>query len=578
MKTIPDLFIARAESTSGDVAAWAPQPEPGDPFYLDLSPAPITPVPGWMPATYGQILLQVSGLARRLQSLGVTRGVPVAIWAPTSDRWTLLDMAIQCLGGITVGVYPTLTDAEVVYQLTHSEAKIVVVDGGDRSVRASSIGTKVASVIQVLSLFRSEQTPQLTPADPDVEWLKEQVERVRVDDVSTYIYTSGTTGVPKAVVLNHHNFTAVVEAARARLPLTPGERSIVFLPLAHVLQRFTQYLGWVDQTEGWFAPSLEDLPATLLTARPHVLATVPRMLEKIRAEVESKATARGPRARAVLDWAVSVGHTVEDMRGRGHPVGWRLKAQHRLADQLVFSRVRAGLGGSLRLLISGGAPLDPALARWFEAMGVTVREGWGLSETTAPATLNGIDDNRFGTVGLPLDGTEVSIAEDGEVLVRGPGVFQGYLKDERATAEAFDDEGFFRTGDLGIIEDRYLRIVGRKKDLIVTSGGKNIAPTPLERALTGGPIASAVVIGDRRPYLVALLVLAEPCSPEGIQAHVTAAMQTFPRHAQIKRWAVLPAAPSEEDGLLTPTLKLRRAALVAQYHQLVDDLYDRATP
>lgn len=578
MQTIPTLFIARAQSLAEVVAAWAPSPEPEDPFFLDLTPPVVPAIPGWTPATYGQVLSQVAGLARRLSSMGVRRGVPVAIWAPTSDRWTLVDMAVQCLGGITVGIYPTLLDDAVHYQVEHSESALLIVDDDALAARGLALAALIPSLVHVLSLRPSEHVPQLTPDRPDINWLEQTAAEVRVDDVSTYIYTSGTTGHPKAVVLNHHNFTAVIDATRRRLPLEPGERSVVFLPLAHVLQRFTQYLGLVDQTEGWFAPSIDALPATIAIARPHVLATVPRMLEKIKAQVETQAAAKSPRALSVLEWAVSVGRTVNDMQWRGHPVGWRLKAQHKLAEKLVFSKIRAGLGGQLRLLISGGAALDPALALWFEAIGIKVREGWGLSETTAPATANGIERYRFGTVGPALEGTEVCIADDGEILVRGPGVFQGYLKDDLATAAAFTEEGFFKTGDLGQIEDEFVRIVGRKKDILVTAGGKNIAPVPIEHALEGGPVETAIVIGDDRPYLVALLAITGDHDDTSIQAHVDEAMAAFPRFEQVKRWAVLPEPPSEENGLLTPTLKLKRGAVMTAYSVLIDSLYDRNTP
>ena len=578
MQTIPTLFIERARALPDVVAAWAPSPDPTDPFFLDVERPDVPDVPGWTPASYGQILRQVAGLARRLASMGVRRGVPVSIWAPTSDRWTLVDMAVQCLGGITVGVYPTLLDDAVQYQLAHSESALLIVSDDERAQRGLAIAKRTPTLVHLLSFRPSQQVPQLTPDSPDIAWLEETAAAVRVDDISTYIYTSGTTGHPKAVVLNHHNFTAVIDAARARLPLEPGERSVVFLPLAHVLQRFTQYLGLVDQTEGWFAPSIDALPDTIAVARPHVLAAVPRMLEKIKSQVEQQAAAKSPRARRIVDWAVSVGRTVNDMEWRGHPVGWRLKAQHAIAEQLVFSKIRAGLGGHLRLLISGGAALDPALALWFEAIGINVREGWGLSETTAPATANGIDHFRFGTVGTALSGTEVSLADDGEILVRGPGVFQGYLKDEAATAAAFTDEGLFRTGDLGQIEDGFVRIVGRKKDILVTAGGKNIAPVPLEHALEGGPVEAAVVIGDDRPYLVALLALRPGEDAHVVQAHVDQAMASFPRFEQIKRWALISEVPSEENGLLTPTLKLKRRAVLARYADLIDGLYDTSTP
>jgi long-chain acyl-CoA synthetase len=429
-----------------------------------------------------------------------------------------------------------------------------------------------------------------------LEWLSARIERVRAEDVSTYIYTSGTTGNPKAVVLNHHNFTSIIEATRTRIPLHSGERSIVFLPLAHVLQRFTQYRGLRDEAVGWFSPSIDALAETIRVSQPHVMATVPRMLEKIRAKIESQAGQRSPTALSILRWAIGVGRTVNEKQWNGDHVGLRLVAQHRLADRLVFSKVRAGLGGHLRLLISGGAALDPALATWFEATGIAVREGWGLSETTAPATANGIDDFRFGTVGKALDGTEVSLADDGELLIRGPGVFQGYLKDEDATSAAFTEDGCFRTGDLGVIEDGFIKIVGRKKEIIITAGGKNVAPVPIEHILEGGVIGQAVVVGDDRPYLVALLApepeilevyarergwsgeLADWTLQPEFLAHVESLVQaanaTLARFETVKKWHMLSEPLTEENNMLTPTLKLKRRVINGRFQQEIDALYN----
>ena len=595
MLTIPELFIERVTQDPESISAWAQTPSRDDQFFLDDDRPVHTGPEGWSPATYRETHRQVAGLAKRLASLGVIRGTPVAIWADTSERWGLVDLAIQCLGGITVGIYPTLLDEQVLYQLAHSETMVLLVDTESKAVRALSLHDELEQLAHVFSLHSGNVVPQLTPARPDLDWLQAQAKTVSAEHTSTYIYTSGTTGTPKAVVLTHHNFTAIIEATRSRLPLHEGERSVIFLPLAHVLQRFTQYRGLKDRAEGWFAPSIEALPATLPIARPHVLATVPRMLEKIRATIEARAEEKSAQARSILDWAISVGRTVNDMQWRQHPVGLRLKVQHKLAERLVFSKIRAGLGGSLRMLISGGAALDPELATWFEATGIAVREGWGLSETTAPAALNGEHDFRFGTVGKALDGTDVCLAEDGEILVQGPGVFQGYLKDDAATAAAFNAEGYFKTGDIGVIDEGFIRIVGRKKEIIVTAGGKNIAPVPIEQALEGGLIGQAIVIGDDRPFLIALLAVEPdrlsqraqasgwPGGPEEwvdqpelmaeITDQVERAMDGFARFETIKKWCLVPYALTEDNGMLTPTLKLRRPTIHAHFEAAINTLY-----
>jgi len=596
MQTIPALFLERVNQTPDFIAAWAQTPDPEDQFFLDEAPLEVDGPDGWSPATYGQMHRQVAGLAKRLESLGVARGVPVAILANTSERWAVVDLAIQCLGGITVGIYPTLLPEQVRYQLEHSEAVLLIVECEAQIARCRPSIDGLMDLQHVVSLTPATSVAQLTPARPDVDWLSAQVQRVRAEDVATYIYTSGTTGDPKAVVLNHHNFTSIIEATRTRIPLHSGERSVVFLPLAHVLQRFTQYRGLRDEAVGWFSPSIDALPDTIRVSRPHVMATVPRMLEKIRAKVESQAAERSSTASSILGWAIGVGRTVNEKRWNGDHVGLRLVAQHRLADRLVFSKIQAGLGGHLRLLISGGAALDPELATWFEAIGIAVREGWGLSETTAPATANGIDDFRFGTVGKALEGTEVTLADDGEILVCGPGVFQGYLKDEEATSTAFTDDGSFRTGDLGVIEDGFVRIVGRKKEILVTAGGKNVAPVPIEHLLEGELIGQAVVVGDDRPYLVALLApepdrLAVHARERGwsggladwtlqpeflaqVEVQVQAANAKLPRFETVKRWHMLSEALTEENDLLTPTLKLKRRVINGRFQKEIDALYD----
>ena len=596
MATIPQLFLERVTAEPDTIFAWAPTPPADDQFYfeedLDLIQDDHE---GWSCARYGQVHSHVAGLARRLHAFGVGRGTPVAILAQTSDRWALVDMAIQCLGGITVGIYPTLTPNQVRYQIEHSEAILLLVENEEQALRCHPFMDELLDLQHILSLHPARSIPQLTPALPDMGWFEEQATAVRLEDTSTYIYTSGTTGAPKAVILNHHNFTSIIAASCERLPLEHGDRTIIFLPLAHVLQRFTQYRGLTDHAVGWFAPSIDALPQTIQIAQPHVLATVPRMLEKIRNTIRSQAEAKSPRALQILEWAIQVGRTVNDMQWRNHRVGWRLQAQHAIAERLVFSKIREGLGGHLRLLICGGAALDPELAMWFEATGIVVREGWGLSETTAPAAANGIEKFRFGTVGTALDGTEIVLAEDGEIMVRGPGIFQGYLKDDAATSAAFTDEGFFKTGDLGIIVDGFVQIVGRKKEIIVTAGGKNIAPVPIEQKLEGGLIEQAVVVGDDRPYLVALLApnqermaaraqkeswpgtmsdwLKRPEVVAEIDDQVSAANQELARFESLKKWALIEQGLTEDNGLLTPTMKKKRTEIQQRFFAQIEDLY-----
>jgi long-chain acyl-CoA synthetase len=379
--------------------------------------------------------------------------------------------------------------------------------------------------------------------------------------------------------------------------LSRGERSIAWLPLAHALQRQTLYTSFLIGTVGYWCESIDDLPEVIDFARPHVLASVPRMLEKMRSRILDGVAERGPRAERAVARALDVGRQRLDYLERGEAVPIFLELRWRLLDRLVFAKIRERLGGSLHTLVVGGAALDPEVARFFGAMGLSVLEGWGLTETAAPATVNRRHHFRFGTVGKPLPGVDVRLAEDGEIQVRGPGLFRGYYRDEEATAAAFDGE-WFKTGDLGVLdEDGFLRIVDRKKEILVTAGGKNIAPVPIEARLMRSPaVAQAVAIANERPYLIALIspdeeglaALAERTGAPGdsmaewlahpeVVAHFTALVEeangALPRWEQVKRWRVLPTEFTPETGELTPTLKLKRRVIAERYASTIDELY-----
>lgn len=582
MSTVPAMFFDCVDRAPERVLAHIPQPD-GEGWR-------------WEPVTLAEIESEVSGLARRLAALGVEPGCPVAIIAETSHLWAACDLAILCLGGITVGLYPTLTGEQLAWQLEHSEAEILIVQ--DQSV-LDALGDRLEGLFDLrhtYCLTGGSSVPQLFPARPDVPFLRQQAAAVSPEQVATYVYTSGTTGSPKAVVLSHHNFVANVSASQEALPAQPGDRMVIYLPLAHSLQRFAQYRGLVEEGEGWYAPGLDALPQTIAAARPTVLPVVPRVLEKIVAKAERTAAARGPVSAGMLRWAIAVGSMVAHRRRQGLPVGARLRAQHALAERLVYPKIRARLGGELRLIVSGGAALSVDVAMWFEAIGIAVREGWGLTETCAPATINRLDAFQHGSLGLAMPGVEVAASDDGELLVRGAGVFSGYLKDPAATAAAFTADGFFRTGDLGTIDlSGFVYLTGRSKEIIVTAGGKNIAPVPIEQCLSGGLFETAVVIGSERPYLTALMVpdeegLAELAAAMGwgggfaewsrqpaVQAQaeqaVASANAGLARFQTIKQFVVLSAPLTVAGGELTATLKLRRAAIAEKYAVEIDAMY-----
>lgn len=533
----------------------------------------------WTTLTWGQSAARIAGLARALRARGVRRGDRVAVLGDPDPRWIEADLAVLLLGGVTVGIYPTLPPESIAWQLRHAGARVVLGASTDALARIPREGLPDL-VAETWDLGTRED---LDASDDPLAVLHTLAVDVRPDDPCALFYTSGTTGNPKGAVVTHGAMVATVRATRQVIDLGPRPVSIVFLPLAHSLQRIVVYRSLVEEAEAWVLPKVTDLLEVLPLAQPTVLATVPRMLEKIRAGAEAAARAKGPRALAVFQWAARVAREVSILSEAGRPLPAFLRAERAVADHLVFATVRARMGGHLRQLLVGGARLDPEVARFFHGMGFAVCEGWGLTETCAPATLNRPEDARFGTVGRPLPGTDLRLDDDGEVLVRGPGLFTGYWNEPEATAAAFTQDGWFRTGDIGTLEDGRLRIIDRKKELIVTSGGKNIPPVNLEKRLEGGPLAQAVVIGDDRPYLVAL-VAPDPDTAGGLsaaelqglaEARVAALNATLPPYEQVKRVAVLPEPLTVEAGLLTPTLKLRRKPIAARYAELIESLYAR---
>jgi long-chain acyl-CoA synthetase len=549
----------------------------------------------WRAATRHEVLCDVARLARALHDhYGVTDGTPVGILSETRPEWSAVDHAVLALGGVVVGVYPTLTPEQIRWILNHAGVRLLVVEGAALAERAR--GWRDDAVM--LSIDPAPGLEQLTPTGPaDLDWLAARIGRVRPEQDLAVIYTSGTTGSPKGAVLTHAARVATCVASREVAPLQRGDRSVVFLPLAHSFQRFAGYRGLLEDAEGWYCPSIKDLPRVMTEARPTVLASVPRMLEKIKLRAEDAAAARGPRAARVFGWAIGVGRRVAERRHAGAPISLRDQIALRVADRLVLSKVRARLGGHLRFIVSGSARLDPDVGWWFEAIGVPVLEGWGLTETCAPATANRAGRHRVGTVGPPIPGMEIKLAADGEVFVRGPGLFRGYLHDPDATAAAFE-EGWYKTGDIGAIDDDgALRIVDRKKEILVTAGGKNVPPVNLELLLGRSPVVGqAIVVGDGRPYLVALLSpdpdgvdalcarlgvpdgpldarLADPGVRAAFADAVAAANRELARFEQIKRFEVLPRPLDAAHDELTATLKPRRKQIAHNWSATIDRLY-----
>ena len=524
--------------------------------------------PGWWSVSVSEAAEQVAGLTLTLRELGVGTGDRVAVVAETSHLWAAVDLAVLSVGAVTVGLYPTLPAAGLARQLDHCGATLVVFQDAALAARFTEVlSARPRLVVRVL--YPGGPHPALQAGRAPLSELARAIDAIDPQQPATIVYTSGTTGHSKGAVLTHAAFHHVVRHSRDAFPTRPGDRSVVFLPMAHVLQRFATYRGLVDGVEGWYTPSLAALPETIRVARPHVLVAVPRVLEKIQARARAQAEARG--ALSLFEWATSVGQA---------PVtrSWRARARRQVADRLVLRRIRRGLGGHLRAIVSGGAALDPRLAAWFEGAGIAVREGWGLTETCAPATATPLDAPRPGSVGLPLAGVQVRSAPDGELQVASPALFTRYLDDPGATAAAFTPDGWFRTGDLGRVDpDGYVWITGRAKDLIITSGGRNIAPRPAQEALHVPGVGHVVLIGDDRPHLVALCFPdAEDPGPAPTAA-LTEAVDRWnrsqPRHSQVVRWRWVPEPLTIEAGTLTPTLKVKRREVALRHAGLVDALY-----
>ena len=561
----------------------------------------------WRELSYAELGGAAREVAKGLIALGVQPGDRVAILSNTRSEWTIADIGAMCAGAVVVPVYQTNSPDECLYVLDHSGAMTILCEDSHQVGKLAEIRDELPALRHVIR-FEGESEGAMTlaelrakGADVSDEQLDERVRSAAEDDVATIVYTSGTTGPPKGCMLSHANLRAAVDGARARVTFASGGEVVyVFLPLAHVLTRLVQFtaLDAGAQLAYWHRDP-KRIVADVGEIAPTILPSVPRVFEKIYTAATSKVAAAGGVKAKLFWWAVGVGREVRERERKGGHNGLLLDAQYRLADKLVLHKVRELFGGRIELALTGAAPIDVDILSFFHATGVWVLEGYGMSETSSLSTLNTIDEHRLGTVGRAIPGQDVRIAEDGEILMRGPNVFLGYYRDEAATKATVHD-GWLHSGDLGEIDaDGYLTITGRKKDLIITSSGKNISPSNIENALKLSRwVSQAVVYGDRKPYLTALLTIdpdeakalaekvgADDADPgalaqhpgvrEELQGAVNDANKRFARIEQVKRFEILERDLSQDEGELTPSLKVKRNIVYKNYASNFQALYDR---
>jgi long-chain acyl-CoA synthetase len=562
----------------------------------------------YQPISSAELVDRVRRLATALVELGVKRGDRVALMAENGPHWPVADFATLCVGGVLVPIYPTLTADQAAYVANDCGAALVLVQGRTRldgliGERADMPQVEQFVVIdaepdgdEALSFSRLLAESAAMPADE----LERQARLARPDDLATFIYTSGTTGNPKGVELTHGNITSNVLASLECMDIEGSFTALSFLPLSHSFERTIDYIYYYRGCTIAYAESVSTVAANMREVNPHVFVSVPRVYEKVIAKVHEGVAASPPMKQKIFHWAAGVGRQALPYRlQRQRPPGL-LGIKTTLADKLVFGKIKAALGERFRFAMSGGAPLAPEIARFFWGAGVEIYEGYGLSETSPVLTVNRLGRTKLGTVGPTLPDVELRIADDGEILARGPNIMRGYHNLPEATAEAIDDEGWFHTGDIGEIDaDGFLKITDRKKEIIVNAYGKNVAPAPIENALKASRfIGQAVVIGDRRKMLAALLVpdletLANWAKREGIEGDIEALLaaprvrQLFEdevttvnaelaRYEQVQVFELLPEEFTIETGELTPTQKIKRRVINQKYGEVIEDLYRRA--
>ncbi|MFZ9668716.1 MAG: AMP-dependent synthetase/ligase [Solirubrobacterales bacterium] len=554
----------------------------------------------WQTATFSDALTRVENLALGLMDWGVQRGDRVAILGNTRPEWTIADLGAMSAGATVVPIYQTNSPAECQYVLEHSGSRVVIVEDDTQLAKIREIRDSLPELELIVMMIGSAEDAtameelERKGADGDRAALEQRISEVTPDDFCKIVYTSGTTGPPKGCLISHGNYRAMLDMADEVDILGPGEKTYIYLPLAHVFALLLQY-GVIDVggcLAYWERDATKIIP-NLAEVRPENFPSVPRIFEKVH-DIAKASGAEGGLKGAIFNWAIGVGTEYNEAIEAGREPGALTKLKHGIADKLVLSKVRDIFGGNVELALTGAAPIDPEIITFFHAAGVPVYEAWGMTETSTGGTTNLPGKSKVGTVGRALPGVELKLSDEGELLVKGPNVFKGYYKNEEATRETIRD-GWLHTGDIATIDgDGFVSITGRIKEIIITAGGKNITPVNIEAQVKRHPlVAQCVVIGDKRPYLVALVTIdpeaavsyaeengkdpaelyRDPEVVASIEAHVDQVNGDLAPVQQIKKIKILPEDLTQEAGELTPTLKLKRPVIAEIHSAEIEELY-----
>jgi long-chain acyl-CoA synthetase len=561
----------------------------------------------FVPISTAEFESRVRRLSLGLRALGLRPGDKVILLSENRPDWIVTDFAVLCAGGVTVPLYTSLTPEQIKYLINDSEARIIVCSSRNLWLKVEAVRGDLPRLEHAVMideeppeglLMLSEVMGFGTAADgADPSAFESAAAAVRPEDLASIIYTSGTTGRPKGVMLSHGNFISNIKSLDTVVPFTDTDLVLSFLPLSHVLERTATFLSLYNGSSIAYAESVESVAENLVEVRPTIMVSVPRLFEKIYQKIMDQVLAGSALKKWLFFWALKIGKDTAARTIAGERVPKRLAFRRGLARRLVFSKISAKTGGRIKFFVCGGAPISPDIVEFFYAMGLIILPGYGLTETSPVLSGNTLDDYRFGTVGKPIPGVEIRIAADGEILARGENVMLGYYKSEAETAEAMAG-GWFHTADIGRLDpDGFLIITDRKKDLLVTSGGKNVAPQPIENLLQMNPyIRSAVILGDRRKFVSALIVpdfekleayarahgipfidRSDLCRRQEVASFLLAEIQRATPHLasyeRVKKIAVLDRDFEIDAGEVTPTLKIRRGIIEEKYRDLIDALY-----